>query len=77
MPSLTIPKDSLVLTLDCGKFRFNREDMAGINGIPRVLDVGQCNDACSAIQIAVAVAGALGCGGNDLPLHYAISWSLV
>ncbi len=72
--ALATPKDSLVLTLGCGKFRFNREDMGDINGIPRVLDVGQCNDAYSAIQIAMAVAGALGCGVNDLPLHYAISW---
>jgi len=72
--ALATPKDSLVLTLGCGKFRFNREDMGDINGIPRVLDVGQCNDAYSAIQIAVAVAGALGVGVNDLPLHYAISW---
>jgi len=72
--ALATPKDSLVLTLGCGKFRFNREDMGDINGIPRVLDMGQCNDAYSAIQVAVAVAGALGCGVNDLPLHYAISW---
>ncbi len=72
--AMATPKDSLVLTLGCGKFRFNREDLGDINGIPRVLDVGQCNDAYSAIQVAVAVAGALGCGVNDLPLHYAISW---
>ncbi len=72
--AMATPKDSLVLTLGCGKFRFNREEMGDINGIPRVLDVGQCNDAYSAIQIATAVAGALGCGVNDLPLHYAISW---
>jgi len=68
------PKDTILLTLGCGKFRFNREDMGDINGVPRVLDIGQCNDAYSAIQIATAVAGALGCGVNDLPLHYAISW---
>lgn len=72
--AVATPKDSLVLTLGCGKFRFNGEDMGDINGVPRVLDVGQCNDAYSAIQIAVAVAGALGVGVNDLPLHYAISW---
>ena len=72
--AMATPKDSLILTLGCGKFRFNREDLGDINGIPRVLDVGQCNDAYSAIQVAVAVAGALGCGVNDLPLHYAISW---
>lgn len=72
--AVATPKDSLVLTLGCGKFRFNQEDMGEINGVPRVLDVGQCNDAYSAIQIATAVAGALGVGVNDLPLHYAISW---
>ena len=72
--AMATPKDSLILTLGCGKFRFNREDLGDINGIPRVLDVGQCNDAYSAIQVAVAVAGALGCGVNDLPLHYGISW---
>lgn len=72
--AVATPKDSLVLTLGCGKFRFHREDMGDINGVPRVLDVGQCNDAYSAIQIATAVAGALGVGVNDLPLHYAISW---
>ncbi|MBU6268063.1 MAG: hydroxylamine reductase [Sphingomonadales bacterium] len=72
--AMATPQDSLILTLGCGKFRFNREDLGAINGVPRVLDVGQCNDAYSAIQVAVAVAGALGCGVNDLPLHYAISW---
>lgn len=72
--AMATPRDSLILTLGCGKFRFNREDLGDINGIPRVLDMGQCNDAYSAIQVAVAVADALGCGVNDLPLHYAISW---
>lgn len=72
--AMATPQDSLILTLGCGKFRFNREDLGNINGVPRVLDVGQCNDAYSAIQVAVAVAGALNCGVNDLPLHYAISW---
>ncbi len=72
--ALATPQDSLILTLGCGKFRFNREDLGDINGVPRVLDVGQCNDAYSAIQVAVTVAGALGVGVNDLPLHYAISW---
>ncbi|HZV09226.1 MAG TPA: hydroxylamine reductase, partial [Novosphingobium sp.] len=72
--AMATPQDSLILTLGCGKFRFNREDLGAINGVPRVLDMGQCNDAFSAIQVAVAVAGALGCGVNDLPLHYAISW---
>jgi hydroxylamine reductase len=72
--AMATPQDSLILTLGCGKFRFNREDLGNIKGVPRVLDMGQCNDAYSAIQVAVAVAGALGCGVNDLPLHYAISW---
>ena len=72
--AMATPSDSLVLTLGCGKFRFNREDMGDIGGIPRLLDVGQCNDAYSAIRIATAVADALKVGVNDLPLHYAISW---
>jgi hydroxylamine reductase len=72
--AMATPSDSLILTLGCGKFRFNREELGEINGVPRVLDMGQCNDAWSAIQVALAVAGALGCGVNDLPLHYAISW---
>jgi len=72
--AMATPQDSLILTLGCGKFRFNRENLGTIKGIPRVLDMGQCNDAYSAIQVAVAVAGALGCGVNDLPLHYGISW---
>ena len=72
--AMATPQDSLVLTLGCGKFRFNREEFGDINGVPRLLDIGQCNDAYSAIQIATAVAGTLGCGVNDLPLHYAISW---
>jgi hydroxylamine reductase len=72
--AMATPDDSLILTLGCGKFRFNGEDLGDIKGVPRVLDMGQCNDAFSAIQVAVAVAGALGCGVNDLPLHYAISW---
>jgi hydroxylamine reductase len=72
--AMATPKDSLVLTLGCGKFRFNGEELGDINGVPRLLDMGQCNDAYSAIQVAIAVADALGCGVNDLPLHYAISW---
>ncbi len=72
--AMATPQDSLILTLGCGKFRFNREDLGNIKGVPRVLDMGQCNDAYSAIQVAIAVAGALGCGVNDLPLHYGISW---
>ncbi|MDZ7598234.1 MAG: hypothetical protein U5J82_08090 [Desulfobacterales bacterium] len=69
-----VPKDCVVLTLACGKFRFFNKDLGDIGGIPRLLDVGQCNDAYSAIQIAVALAGAFGCGVNDLPLSMILSW---
>jgi hydroxylamine reductase len=64
----------VILTLACGKYRFNRLDFGDIGGIPRLLDVGQCNDAYSAIQIAVALAGAFECGVNDLPLSLVLSW---
>ncbi|MCL2791405.1 MAG: hydroxylamine reductase [Desulfobulbus sp.] len=69
-----IPKDCMVLTLACGKFRFFDQQLGDIGGIPRLLDVGQCNDAYSAIQIAVALANAFGCGVNDLPLSLVLSW---
>jgi hydroxylamine reductase len=68
------PKDTVILTLACGKFRFNKLDFGTIGGIPRLLDVGQCNDAYSAIQIALALAGAFNCGVNDLPLSLVLSW---
>ncbi len=68
------PKDTVILTLACGKYRFNKLDLGDIGGIPRLLDVGQCNDAYSAIQIAVALAGAFECGVNDLPLSMILSW---
>jgi hydroxylamine reductase len=68
------PKDSIILTLACGKFRFNKREFGDIDGIPRLLDVGQCNDAYSAIQIAVALSKAFQCGVNDLPLSLIISW---
>jgi len=68
------PKDTVVLTLACGKFRFFDKDLGDIGGIPRLLDVGQCNDAYSAIQIAVALAKAFNCGVNDLPLSMILSW---
>ncbi|WP_269522516.1 hydroxylamine reductase [Coraliomargarita parva] len=68
------PKDSIVLTLACGKFRFFKEDLGDIGGIPRLLDIGQCNDAYSAIQIAVALSKAFDCGVNDLPLSMVLSW---
>ncbi len=68
------PKDTVVLTLACGKYRFNDLDVGQIGPMPRILDVGQCNDAYSAIQIAVALAGAFNCGVNDLPLSLVLSW---
>lgn len=68
------PMDSLVLTLACGKFRFNDLDLGEIHGIPRILDIGQCNDAYSAVQIALALAEAFDCSINDLPLTLVLSW---
>ena len=70
----SVPEDSVVLTLACGKYRFNKLDLGDIGGIPRLLDIGQCNDAYSAIQIAVALAEAFGVGVNDLPLSLVLSW---
>jgi hydroxylamine reductase len=69
-----VPDDCVILTLACGKYRFNHFDFGAIEGIPRLLDVGQCNDAYSAIKIAVALAEAFGCGVNDLPLSLVLSW---
>ncbi|HEY0328543.1 MAG TPA: hydroxylamine reductase [Rhodopseudomonas sp.] len=70
----SVPQDSVILTLACGKFRFNALEFGDINGIPRLLDVGQCNDAYSAIQLALALAEAFGCGVNELPLSLVLSW---
>ena len=70
----SVPSDSVVLTLACGKFRFNKKEFGDIGGIPRLLDIGQCNDAYSAIQIALALADAFDCGVNDLPLSLVLSW---
>lgn len=69
-----VPGDCVVLTLACGKFRFFDKDLGDIGGIPRLLDIGQCNDAYSAIKIAVALAEAFDCGVNDLPLSMILSW---
>ncbi len=69
-----VPEDCVVLTLACGKFRFFDKDLGTIGGIPRLLDIGQCNDAYSAIQIAVTLAKAFNCGVNDLPLSMVLSW---
>ena len=68
------PQESLILTLGCGKFRIREHDYGTVAGLPRFLDVGQCNDAYGAIQVAVALADALGCGVNDLPLTLVVSW---
>ncbi|HJB07148.1 MAG TPA: hydroxylamine reductase [Candidatus Enterocloster faecavium] len=68
------PPDTLVLTLACGKYRFNDLDLGTIGGLPRLMDIGQCNDAYSAIRIALALAEAFGCGVNDLPLSLVLSW---
>ena len=68
------PPDTIVLTLACGKYRFNDLDLGEIGGLPRLMDMGQCNDAYGAIQVALALANAFGCGVNDLPLSYVLSW---
>lgn len=68
------PKDSIILTLACGKYRFNDMDLGTIGGLPRILDMGQCNDAYSAIRVAVALAQAFDCSVNDLPLTLVLSW---
>ena len=68
------PPDTIILTLACGKYRINDLDLGEIEGIPRILDCGQCNDAYSAIKIALALAEAFDCGVNDLPLTLVLSW---
>ena len=68
------PADTVVLTLACGKFRFNDLELGTIGGLPRLMDVGQCNDAYGAVKIALALAEAFGCGVNDLPLSLVLSW---
>ncbi len=69
-----VPADSMVLTLGCGKYRFNTHDFGTVAGLPRLLDIGQCNDTYSALVIAQALAGAFGCGVNELPLSLIVSW---
>ncbi len=69
-----VPKDCIVLTLACGKFRFFDKDLGSILGLPRLMDVGQCNDAYSAIQVAIALANAFNVGVNELPLSMVLSW---
>lgn len=68
------PADTVILTLACGKYRFNDLDIGEIGGLPRIMDMGQCNDAYSAIQVAVALAKAFDCGVNELPLSMVLSW---
>lgn len=68
------PKDSIILTLACGKYRFNDLDLGDIGGLPRIMDMGQCNDAYSAIKVAVALSEAFKCDVNDLPLTLVLSW---
>jgi hydroxylamine reductase len=68
------PDDTIVLTLACGKYRFNDLNIGEIGGLPRIMDMGQCNDAYSAIQVALALANAFECGVNDLPLTLVLSW---
>ena len=68
------PADSIILTLACGKFRFNDLDLGNIGGLPRIMDMGQCNDAYGAIKVAMALAEAFGCEVNELPLSFVLSW---
>lgn len=68
------PKDTVILTLACGKYRFNDLDLGEIGGLPRIMDMGQCNDAYSAIQVAIALAKAFNCDVNELPLSMILSW---
>ena len=68
------PADTVILTLACGKYRFNDLDLGTIGGLPRLMDMGQCNDAYGAIQVALALSKAFGCGVNDLPLSMVLSW---
>ncbi|MGI8454728.1 hydroxylamine reductase [Pectobacterium carotovorum] len=72
--TLNVPQDCLIMTLACGKYRFNKLDFGTLEGLPRLLDVGQCNDAYAAIILAVKLAEKLGCGVNELPLSLVLSW---
>jgi len=69
-----VPQDCIILTLACGKYRFNKQEFGTLGGLPRLLDLGQCNDAYSALKIAMALAEAFECGVNDLPLSLVLSW---
>ncbi|MCK9603053.1 MAG: hydroxylamine reductase [Candidatus Omnitrophica bacterium] len=69
-----VPKDCIILTLACGKYRFNKLDFGNIDGVPRLIDIGQCNNAYSAIQVALALGKVFNCGVNELPLSIVLSW---
>jgi hydroxylamine reductase len=69
-----VPKDCVILTLACGKYRFNKLDFGDIEGIPRLIDIGQCNNAYSAIQVALALSKVFNCTVNELPLTLVLSW---
>lgn len=69
-----VPQDCIILTLACGKYRFNKQEFGTLGGLPRLLDMGQCNDAYSALKVAQALAAAFECGVNDLPLSLVLSW---
>lgn len=71
---MNVPQDCAILTLGCGKYRFNKESFGDIEGLPRLIDVGQCNDAYSAVILAVHLSERLGCTVNDLPLTLVLSW---
>ena len=68
------PKDCVILTVACGKYRFNKLDFGNIEGVPRLIDLGQCNNAYSGIQVALALAKVFNCGVNELPLSFVLSW---
>lgn len=69
-----VPEDCIILTLACGKYRFNKLEFGEVNGLPRLLDVGQCNDVYSAVKIATSLADAFGTDVNALPLSIILSW---
>ena len=69
-----VPKDCVIITLACGKYRFNKMDFGDIEGIPRLIDMGQCNNAYSAVQVALALSKAFNCSVNELPLTFVLSW---
>jgi len=69
-----VPQDCVILTLACGKYRFNKMDFGAIDGIPRLIDIGQCNNAYSAIQVALALSKVFNCSVNELPLSFVLSW---